>query len=127
MREVAARKPELAVIAYGTNEAFDNASADRYAGELTELVGRLREARPGLDCVIVAPPDAGTRDGGSPERLGEIEQVQREAARTLGCGFFSQRAFMGGAGSYWLWLRETPPLARPDRLHFSPKVLRAPR
>jgi lysophospholipase L1-like esterase len=121
VREVAARKPELGVIAYGTNEAFDNASADRYAGELAELVGRLREAQPGLDCVIVAPPDAGTPDGGSPEKLGEIEQVQREAARSLGCGFFSQRAFMGGAGSYWLWLRETPPLARPDRLHYSPK------
>jgi lysophospholipase L1-like esterase len=121
VREVATRKPDLAVIAYGTNEAFDAGGVAAYAGELTELVGRLRAARPGLECVIVAPPDAGTPDGGSPERLGEIERVQRDAARALGCGFFSQRAFMGGAGSYWLWLRETPPLARPDRLHYSPK------
>ncbi len=121
VREVAARKPDLGVIAYGTNEAFDAGRVDQYQTELTELVGRLRAARPGLDCVILGPPDAGTSDGGSPERLGAIEIVQREAARTLGCGFFSQRAFMGGAGSYWQWLRETPPLARPDRLHFSPK------
>ena len=28
---------------------------------------------------------------------------------------------MGGEGSYWLWLRDDPPLARPDRLHYSPK------
>jgi lysophospholipase L1-like esterase len=28
---------------------------------------------------------------------------------------------MGGGGSYWQWLRETPPLARPDRFHYSPK------
>jgi lysophospholipase L1-like esterase len=121
VHEVAARKPELGVIAYGTNEAFDAGGVDRYQVELTELVGRLRAGRPGLDCVIVGPPDAGTPEGGSPERLGAIEIVQREAARTLGCGFFSQRAFMGGGGSYWQWLRENPPLARPDRLHYSPK------
>lgn len=122
VREVEARKPELVVIAYGTNEAFDTGvRAERYGGQLAELVERVRAARPEVDCLIVGPPDAGTRDGGSPATLDDIERVQREAARSLGCGFFSQRAYQGGAGSYWAWLRETPPLARPDRLHYSPK------
>ena len=119
--EVAARKPDLAVIAYGTNEAFDAGNVDRYAGELGELVDRLRLGRPGLDCVILGPPDAGAPTGGSPPRLAEIERVQRESAKKLGCGYYSLRAFMGGAGSYWQWVRENPPLARPDRLHYSPK------
>ncbi|HEV8247139.1 MAG TPA: GDSL-type esterase/lipase family protein [Polyangiaceae bacterium] len=119
--EVAARHPDLAVMAYGTNEAFDSARTDRYTAELGELVARLRRGQPELDCVIVAPPDAGTVDGGSPPRLIEVERAQRDAARQLGCGFYSLRLAMGGEGSYWQWLREDPPLARPDRLHFSPR------
>ncbi len=119
--EVAARHPDLAVIAYGTNEAFDGGRVDQYAGELSELVGRMRRGQPELDCVIIGPPDAGTPDGGSPPRLIEVERVERDAARQLGCGFYSLRLAMGGEGSYWQWLREDPPLARPDRLHLSPR------
>ncbi|HVJ16338.1 MAG TPA: GDSL-type esterase/lipase family protein, partial [Polyangiaceae bacterium] len=119
--EVAARKPDLAVMAYGTNEAFDGGRVDPYLAQFSELVARLRRGQPQIECVIVAPPDAGTPDGGSPARLVDIERVQRDAARQLGCGFFSLRLFMGGDGSYWRWLREDPPLARPDRFHFTPR------
>ncbi len=117
--EVAARKPDLAVLSYGTNEAFDGGRVDPYLTQFGELVARLRRGQPQIECVIIAPPDAGTPEGGSPARLVDIERVQRDAARQLGCGFFSLRLFMGGDGSYWHWLREEPPLARPDRFHFT--------
>jgi lysophospholipase L1-like esterase len=119
--EVAARKPTLAVMAYGTNEAFDGGRVDPYLAQFSELVARLRRGQPEIECLIVGPPDAGTPEGGSPARLLDIERVQRDAARQLGCGFFSLRLFMGGEGSYWRWLREDPPLARPDRFHFTAK------
>jgi lysophospholipase L1-like esterase len=117
--EVAARKPDLAVMAYGTNEAFDGGRVDPYLTQFSELVARLRSGQPQIECVIVGPPDSGTPEGGSPARLVDIERVQRDAARQLGCGFFSLRLFMGGDGSFFHWLREDPPLARPDRLHFT--------
>ncbi|HEX6767515.1 MAG TPA: hypothetical protein VF103_18580, partial [Polyangiaceae bacterium] len=39
--EISARRPELAVFAFGTNEAFDSRNAEAIAGELGELVGRV--------------------------------------------------------------------------------------
>jgi lysophospholipase L1-like esterase len=118
--EVGARRPDLFVLAYGTNEAFDARRVDAYATEVSELVTRLRRGAPNADCLILGPPDAAAPDYTSLPRVAEIEAVLARTAAKLGCASYSLRESMGGTGSFVRWLRETPPLARGDRIHFTP-------
>ena len=117
--EIQARRPELFVIAYGTNEAFDGGSTAAYAGQIDELLARLRRGNPNADCLIVGLPDAAAPDGSSLPRVMEVEAIERLAAERRGCGFFALRGVMGGEGGFARWMHETPSLARPDRIHLS--------
>jgi lysophospholipase L1-like esterase len=118
--ELAARAPELFVLAYGTNEAFDTRSAERAVEPLRRLVERLRRSAPGADCLILGPPDVAESGGGSHPRIAGIEAEQRRAAGELGCAFFSLRAVMGGDGSFARWAKEKPQLAGFDKVHLTP-------
>ncbi len=118
--EVLARQPELFVVAYGTNEAFDNRRAEVIGTELATLVERLRRGSASADCLVVGPPDVAAPDLTSLPRVVEIEDALGRAAARLGCGFFSLRAAMGGDGGFARWMRESPPLARGDRIHLTP-------
>lgn len=117
--EVRARAPDLVVLAYGTNEAFDDAAPRRYGPEYHKLLERLRAGAPELPCLVVGPPDAWDRAGRVSPRLTEITEVQRAAAEELGCGFVSARELMGGEGSFTAWRNATPALARADGVHLS--------
>jgi lysophospholipase L1-like esterase len=117
--DVGARLPELAVLAFGTNEAFDARNAGAITGELGELVGRIRRGAPNADCLIVGPPDAAQPDLTSLPRVAEIDAAERRAAETHGCGYFSLLSAMGGPNGFAQWMRETPPLARADRIHLT--------
>jgi lysophospholipase L1-like esterase len=118
--ELRARAPEVVAIAYGTNEAFDNRRAESIGVDLTSLVDRLRRGVPDADCLVVGPPDAAAPDFSSLPHVVEIDDVLGRTAARLGCGFFSLRAAMGGEGAFARWLRASPPLARGDRIHFTP-------
>jgi len=120
--EVRARAPTLYAIAYGTNEVFDAVRVDRYAEQLKALVGRLRRGAPDADCLIVGPPDsAGPGATGSEPRVSEIDRLEERTALELGCAYLSAYRLMGGEGSFVRFLSETPRLARPDRIHLTPK------
>ncbi len=116
-----ARAPSLVALAFGTNEAFDAERVEKYRAQYRDLLGRVRIAAPDADCLIVGPPDAVAVAGGSEPRVAELDALQRSVAAELGCGFVSQLQIMGGAGSYSRWSRQTPSLARGDRLHLSAK------
>ena len=118
--ELVARAPDVVAIAYGTNEAFDNRRAEIIGTDLAALVERVRRGAPNADCLVVGPPDAAAPDFSSLPHVVEIEDVLGRTAARLGCGFFSLRAAMGGDGSFARWLRASPPLARGDRIHFTP-------
>jgi lysophospholipase L1-like esterase len=117
--EVQARRPELFVIAYGTNEAFDGGSTGAYGGQIDELLTRLRRGNPNADCLIVGLPDAAAPDGSSLPRVIEVEAIERVAAARRGCAFFPLRGVMGGEGGFARWMNAQPSLARPDRIHLS--------
>lgn len=116
-----ARSPSLVALAFGTNEAFDADKIDKYRGQYRDALARMRLAAPGADCLIVGPPDAVAVAGGSEPRISELDVLQRSVATELGCGFVSQLQIMGGAGGYSRWARQSPQLARGDRLHLSAK------
>jgi lysophospholipase L1-like esterase len=117
--QVAARAPALVVLAYGTNEVFATAAPERYQAHFEALLGRLRRAQPEFDCVFIGPTDVPGADGATQPRVFEIEAVQREAARGLGCSYFSLVTAMGGVGSFSRWAEQEPPLAAPDRVHLT--------
>lgn len=119
--ELSARAPALYAVAYGTNEAFDALRVDRYADQLKSLIGRLRRGAPQADCLVIGPPDAAARGGGSEPRVAEIGRVLQRTAAEIGCAYLSAFELMGGEGSFERFMRETPRLARPDRIHLTPK------
>ena len=116
-----ARAPSLVALAFGTNEAFDADKVEKYRAQYQSVWARLRAGAPDADCLIVGPTDGNAVSGGSEPRIAEIDALQRSVAGELGCGYVSQFELMGGAGGYTRWARETPQLARGDRLHLTPK------
>jgi lysophospholipase L1-like esterase len=118
--EVARRAPELFVVAYGTNEAFDRARVDKYAAQLAELVRRVRAGAPQASCLVLGPTDAPAGDG-SVTRVAEIAAVLAGSAAALECSFVSLQQLMGGEGSFARGMRAKPRLAQPDKLHLTPR------
>lgn len=117
--QVQARKPDLLVLAFGTNEVFDQTRPDLYIEHNTRLVELIRKARPQMPCWIVGPPDSSTKEGTSKARVSEVTRAQAEAADKLGCAFTSAFQLMGGEGSFHRWAREKPAKARGDRVHLT--------
>ena len=118
--EVARRAPELFVVAFGTNEAFDAVKVDRYAKHLADVVQRLRRGAPQASCLVLGPTDAPLGDGSVP-RVAEVSAVLHKSAAQLGCSFVGLQQLMGGEGSFAKGMRAKERLAQPDKLHLTPK------
>lgn len=121
--EVTARKPDLVVVAFGTNEAFDELRPSAYEAQLRALMSRLR-TNTNVDCLVIGPPDATAPTGEPAPRIAEISAVYASTARSLGCAFFSGQSLMGGPGAFQRWAQQEPALASADRIHLTPKGYR---
>ena len=124
--ELRHRHPDLAVLAYGTNESEDTeVPLRRYEIDLSRVVSRIRQTVPDASCLLVGPSDRPlhTEDGTwSPRPLTtDIVAVQRRVAAASGCGFFDLQAFMGGPMSMMDWAAHDPPFAQADHVHFTPE------
>lgn len=134
--ELQAYRPDLIVLAFGTNEGFSpRFSAARYEADLRDQIARIRRlAGRDVPMLIVGAPDAGTRNvallanGGvpgascgngvhTPGALGQVRDVQRRVARELGLAFWDWYQAMGGACSAARWTARG--LMRGDLVHFS--------
>jgi lysophospholipase L1-like esterase len=118
--EVARRSPQLFVVAYGTNEAFDALKVERYARHLAQLVERIRAGAAQASCLVLGPTDAPLGEGSVP-RVAEVSQVLQQASRSLGCSFVSLQQLMGGEGSFAKGMKAKERLAQPDKLHLTPR------
>lgn len=119
---LAARAPDLWVLAYGANESVDaDESIETYRENLRAVLERFAKVVPDASCLLIGPVDfpIEIEDGTwQPRpRLGQIIDVQRELATARGCGFFDTRAMMGGEGAMDAWV--TAELAKGDHLHFT--------
>jgi lysophospholipase L1-like esterase len=128
--ELDAYRPDLIVIAFGTNEGFDRrVSPGDYEAGLRAQIARIRRlAGARVPILLVGAPDAGTRDpaasGGAcgegwytPAGLGEIRHRQRIVARAMGLAFWDWEAAMGGRCATLAWHRAG--LMRDDHIHFT--------
>lgn len=116
--------PDLAILAYGTNEANDrHLTPDRYRDELRTTLARMRRVLPASACLLVGPSDRGKKVSGTSyviwSRTEWVARVQREVAPEFGCASWDLQGASGGPGSIFRWREQIPPLAAADLLHFS--------
>jgi lysophospholipase L1-like esterase len=121
---LARRKPNLVVLAYGTNESGDDEEPiESYAEDLHKVLARIREVTPAASCLLVGPSDRPIEnpDGTFVDRprTTQIVEVQRKLSAEFGCGFFDMVAFMGGRLAMLRWVNSLPPLGTPDYVHFT--------
>jgi lysophospholipase L1-like esterase len=133
--EMAERRPALLIVAFGTNEGFDDdLDLTRYAGRFAENVAALRRAARGVPVLILGAPDGNRVDkgctatpcGGSdpcawhePAKLGPVRDIERRAAAENGWAYWDWDGAMGGLCSIDRMSRANPPLAMPDHVHLS--------
>jgi lysophospholipase L1-like esterase len=128
--ELAGYRPDLIILAFGTNEGFDSrVTADAYEAGLRAQIARIRRlAGSSVPILLLGAPDAATRDpaaaGGAcgggyytPALLGAIRERQRIVARALGLAFWDWEAAMGGRCASRAWHRAG--LMRDDHIHFN--------
>ncbi len=128
--QLAARTPDLVVLAYGTNEsANESEPVETYEARLEQVVARVRRAVPKASCLLIGPSDHPTRqDGGKwgpRPRTAAIVAAQRRIAREHGCAYFDLVTMMGGPMSMIDWVRHDPPCATRDHIHFTMAGYRA--
>ncbi len=121
--EVRARRYDLIITAWGTNEAgIGSLDAATYSHHFGNTLTTLQEAAPEADCLIIGASDRLDLKNGvlvSAPSHDLVERVQRELAISHGCAFFSMREAMGGAQSMKRWFADG--LALADHVHFTPQ------
>ncbi|WP_010544091.1 GDSL-type esterase/lipase family protein [Sphingomonas elodea] len=137
-RELAAYRPDLIVIAFGTNEAFyPRFTLGGYDAQLQASLRRLQRLAPGVPMLLIGAPDSATRlpslqssaitvslPCGAGEwrptaALASVQSIQRARAHQLGLAYWDWSQRMGGRCTATDWATQTPPLMRGDRVHFT--------
>ncbi len=120
---MARRRPDLVVLAYGTNESGDDLPIERYEAQLEEVVSRVRQTVPQASCLLIGPSDRPLkRDDGVIEdrpRTHALIDAQYRVALRHGCGFFDLVAFSGGPLSMVEWAAMEPSYGAGDLVHYT--------
>lgn len=114
--------PELIILAYGTNEAFnDNIDVEKYKKLLISKVDQIRVASPDTAIMIVSAPESLKNIAGQcgirPIKLTAIQNVQYQVAQQKHTLYWNWEQAMGGGCSMKSWINQG--LGRKDGVHFS--------
>lgn len=119
-----ALQPDLLILAYGTNEAFnDELDSDDYYANLTRHIEQLREQQPQTALLIIGAPDVIKHSAAEacqdrrPVQLSNVQAIQRQVAREQHTLFWDWQAMMGGICSFSDW--QIKGLAQKDGVHFT--------
>jgi lysophospholipase L1-like esterase len=119
------RESELAVFMFGGNDMIrERMTMEQFEGEYGEVVQNVKDARPGINCLIMSPLDHGLRQGSrivSRPIVPKMVEAQRNVAKKHGCAFYDTYSAMGGDGSAGRWFRQTPRLVGGDLSHMTHK------
>jgi lysophospholipase L1-like esterase len=120
--ELQHQRPDLVVLNYGTNEStYAEYIATSYAGELREVIRRIRTAVPDASVLVMSPMDRGQRDASGQittvPSLPQLVHIQRQTASEMGCAFFNTFQAMGGEGTMARWYESQPRLVSADFTH----------
>ena len=115
--ELSQRKPDLIILAYGTNEIADaDWTPSSYRRLLKSVIQRLKSAAPQASILLYAPPDRGDLPLAA-ARMSSMIETQRSVAAESGVAFWSAFDAMGGSGSMNAWLGRG--WAQADRVHLT--------
>ena len=109
-RALGAAKPDLVVLAFGSNEITDGTKypIEDYQQTLTAVMHQIRAAVPDASLMLVGPPDMASAkpdQGHSRPHAYIITMKQKDIAATEGWAFWDQYHAMGGGGSMWSWIQ----------------------
>jgi lysophospholipase L1-like esterase len=111
------RKPDLIIVAYGTNEVTDDDwTIDSYQRMFAAILQRFRRAAPQASILVYGPPDRGDVALAGTKMPAMIE-AQRRAAFQVGAAFWSSYGAMGGGGSMNVWA--SMGLGQGDHVHLT--------
>jgi lysophospholipase L1-like esterase len=118
-------RPELVVLAYGTNESgFPKFVDSTWGGELKSAVKRLQAALPGASILLMSPMDRGERnDRGEIETIAampRLVKIEARVAEETQVAFFNTFQAMGGEGTMARWYAAEPRLVGADYIHPMP-------
>ncbi len=111
------RKPDLIIVAYGTNEVTDDDwTIESYQRMFANILRLFRRAAPQASILVYGPPDRGdvARAG---SKMPAMIAAQRRAALEVGAAFWDSYGAMGGGGSMDVWA--SMGLGQGDRVHLS--------
>jgi lysophospholipase L1-like esterase len=111
------RKPDLIIVAYGTNEVTDSDwSIESYQRMFSNILRRFRRAAPQASILVYGPPDRAD-NALAVSKMPAMIEAQRRAAIETGAAFWNSYAAMGGAGSMDNWAAQG--LGQGDRVHLT--------
>jgi lysophospholipase L1-like esterase len=118
-------KPDLVVLAYGTNESgFPKFVDSTWAAEMKSAVKRVQAALPGGSILLMSPMDRGERnDRGEIETIAampRLVKIEAKVAEETGVAFFNTFQAMGGEGTMARWYGAEPRLVGADYIHPMP-------
>ena len=113
--------PNLVVLAYGTNEAYNNVSAETVRSVLTQKIREVRQATPRSAILVLGAPESLRNTSGGcgtrPNNLTAIQYAQREVAQNERTLYWDWQGAMGGDCSMKSWINSGR--ASKDGVHFS--------
>jgi lysophospholipase L1-like esterase len=125
---LAAIRPSLILLAFGTNEGFESDfDPDTYRESFTDALLQLKRGAPEASIVVIGPPDGARSNPGcraecrwtTPPALTRVRAIQRKAAEAAGAAFWDWSQVMAPDGGIDAWVHAEPPLARADHVHFT--------
>ena len=144
--ELKAYKPDLIVLAFGTNEGFaPRFDPVAYEAILRLQIARLRRLSDDAPMLLLGAPDALSRQPAlranapgdavdcepaqsgagaraplfAPPGLAAVRRIQRKIAAELGLAWWDWQAEMGGPCTALSWVKRDMPLMRGDYVHFN--------
>jgi hypothetical protein len=117
------RGTNLIVLGFGGNEASDDRTQEMFYEDYRKVLGRMRQGRENLACLVFAPLDQARRTRGRIRTLPTIPLIvtaQRRAAFDSGCAFYDTWQAMGGEDAMRRWYKARPRLAMGDFRHATP-------
>ncbi|SDB82752.1 SGNH/GDSL hydrolase family protein [Acinetobacter boissieri] len=119
LKEIA---PDLIILAYGTNEAYnDRLDVAQAKNVLVERIQKIRQASPNTAIIIISAPESLKSTAGTcgvrPINLTAVQEMQKQVAMTEHTLFWDWQQAMGGHCSMKKWIAQG--LGRGDGVHFT--------
>ena len=118
---------KLIILQYGGNTVpymKTDKSISQYRESIEKQINHLKKQAPGAKILFIGPSDMSTNIQGKMQTYKQLPMIVdslRTAAVHSGAAFWDMYSAMGGEGSMVKWVKNSPPLAGSDYVHFTPK------